>query len=203
MENKICYYCGYVADDGNQHIPMRFFFPKEFRENLIKVPSCKKHNRDIQELEKLALVYIIQGSDSEEATNHFLKKVIKDLERKEREKVKFALADEFDIETNTMLLKHPNTLSDYMKYVISGLFFRDTNKVLQGEIKIVCNKLIEEKNIFDVWKKGLRLQIALTQGNVSNKKIFDYKYVINKNFIHYWCCFYEQTEFISMIKIEG
>lgn len=200
MENKICYFCGNVADDGKQHIPMRFFFPKEFRENLITVPSCTKHNKDIQELEKRALVYIIQGSDSKEATNHFLKKVIKDLERKERENFRNDLVDEFDINSNTMLLKHPNTLSDYMKYVISGLYFHDNNKVLHGDIRILCNKLTDEISRFEIGKVNLKMHIELKQGNVSNRMVFDYKYSINNKYIHYWCCFYEQTEFIAIIK---
>lgn len=190
-----------MADDGDQHIPMKFFFPKMFRNNLITVPSCTKHNTEIQKLEERALIYILHGSNSEEAINHFKKAVITDLMREERGGFRNDLIDEFEIDSVSFKLKYPNTLSDYMKYVVAGLYYHNFNRVLKGDTRILCNKVIDEIPRFYIAKYNLINNIGSLKGESKNKMIFDYEYKINSKFIHYWCCFYEQTEFIGITKL--
>jgi hypothetical protein len=42
--DNICYYCGKSAVD-KEHVPPICFFPEGCREQLIKVPSCRVHNK--------------------------------------------------------------------------------------------------------------------------------------------------------------
>ncbi|MFG0677725.1 hypothetical protein [Delftia sp. WSY_7] len=41
--SRRCYYCGELAT-SREHAPPQSFFPKNFKLNLITVPSCEKHN---------------------------------------------------------------------------------------------------------------------------------------------------------------
>jgi hypothetical protein len=49
--NSNCYWCGKPAINMD-HCPPKNLFPILDSVNLIKVPSCKKHNNELSELEE-------------------------------------------------------------------------------------------------------------------------------------------------------
>lgn len=199
-DNDICYYCGGLANDGKQHIPMKGFFPENLRNNLITVPSCKKHNTGIQELENEARIYIASTSGAKYAEYIHVKKIQKDLSRKERRKLLNRILDNFDPLSNTFALENPEIILNFIKYIISGLFFHHNNEVLKSEIRIVCNKLSDQFFSYILLKNYLFELRDLIQGEALNKEIFNYKYTTGGKYSYWWCCFYERFETIAIIK---
>lgn len=58
---KICYWCGIeLTKDENkrEHVPPLGFFPKGYRNNLIRVPSCEKHNNNFSALDEKFQFYL-------------------------------------------------------------------------------------------------------------------------------------------------
>src|SRR4051794_39607737 len=61
--HKQCYFCGQVADGGVEHVPPRNLFPEkkdlpaespDYRKELITVPSCRKHNEKMSDVDQVA-----------------------------------------------------------------------------------------------------------------------------------------------------
>ncbi len=48
MKDNIRTYCYACTKESvsREHVPAQSFFPKGYRNNLITVPSCRKHNQD-------------------------------------------------------------------------------------------------------------------------------------------------------------
>lgn len=58
---KIFYWCGIeLTKDENkrEHVPPLGFFPKGYRNNLIRVPSCEKHNNNFPALDEKFQFYL-------------------------------------------------------------------------------------------------------------------------------------------------
>lgn len=58
---KICYWCGIeLTKDENkrEHVPPLGFFTKGYRNNLIRVPSCEKHNNNFSALDEKFQFYL-------------------------------------------------------------------------------------------------------------------------------------------------
>jgi hypothetical protein len=203
--NNICYYCGKIADGGKQHIPARNFFPNGMRENLIKVPSCKAHNQGIQKLEERCHFQFFIQSRSPEAEKHS-EKLINELDRPERKLFRDSLANNYrDIDSERGgLFIDMSVIDEYMKYLVSGLYFYHTNMINNGEIKLINNKEEPEK-FYNALCKFPGFNI-LKEGNACNKDIFNYKYCFfnPKNKINedsFWYLnFYKEISYIAVIN---
>lgn len=58
--NKTCYMCNNPAT-SKEHAPPKALFPKvaRFRKNLIKVPSCEKHNQELSNSDQILLELLV------------------------------------------------------------------------------------------------------------------------------------------------
>src|SRR5690606_27060812 len=78
-----CYWCGKQAI-GFEHVPPQNLFPKRYRNELIKVTACKKHNQDLSKIdERMRINIIILSHTSTVARKLFNEKIIKGIQRKE------------------------------------------------------------------------------------------------------------------------
>jgi len=66
-----CYFCGEPAVN-DQHVPGRQFFGENPPINLIKVPSCEKHNQDIAGEEGLFRAWAVGSDGVNERAKHIL-----------------------------------------------------------------------------------------------------------------------------------
>jgi hypothetical protein len=63
---KICYACE-AAKTSDEHVPAESFYPKEIRKNLIKVPSCSRHNNDTSDDDEYVRNLIVTQAENSEA----------------------------------------------------------------------------------------------------------------------------------------
>ena len=81
---KICYVCGAKAET-REHIPPTSWFPKGQKSSLITVPSCNRHNVELQHDQEYVRIIVV----TEQTTNHHARslshdKVIRSITRSER-----------------------------------------------------------------------------------------------------------------------
>lgn len=66
-----CYICG-APFYSVEHAPAKSFFPKDKRESLITVPSCKKHNEDMSiDDDYVRLIIASSIGNNKVAESHF------------------------------------------------------------------------------------------------------------------------------------
>ena len=85
---KICYWCGEGVPKvslTSEHVPPKCFFPKGYRNQLMTVPSCEKHNNDLSYLDEKFQFYFKAHKSNIVAKNDFLDKVVRGFKRKEKE----------------------------------------------------------------------------------------------------------------------
>lgn len=73
MKEEGCYVCGSEVV-GEEHVPPASYFPKGPKGQLIKVPSCKQHNYDLQHDQE----YVRAIVATEQSTNLFARKLSQD-----------------------------------------------------------------------------------------------------------------------------
>ena len=87
---RTCYMCDRAAT-SKEHIPPKCFFPekgeipvaKEYRKNLITVPSCDLHNLDKSDDDQYLLAVIASHFENQEVSQkHFSAKVVRSLIRR-------------------------------------------------------------------------------------------------------------------------
>lgn len=87
---NICYYCGLEANTA-EHVPPQGIFPrqkdspdgKDFRKQLIRVPSCENHNTDKSgEDEYLRYVLTTSLPSNAVAKHQFLIKIMRAIQRR-------------------------------------------------------------------------------------------------------------------------
>jgi hypothetical protein len=101
-----CYMCLEPAT-SSEHVPPRCLFPeskdvptgKDYRKNLLTVPSCDEHNSvKSKDDQFLLLVLLIHFKNNEVGQNHFASKLIRTLER--RSSLLGVLSNEQDVLIN-------------------------------------------------------------------------------------------------------
>jgi hypothetical protein len=68
---SVCCYCGASAD-SKDHLPPKSFFPKEFRKDLITVPSCSRCNNKFSSLDEKFRVFLSAEENRSAAGQHIL-----------------------------------------------------------------------------------------------------------------------------------
>ena len=76
-----CYWCGLEPVD-REHVPPLNIFPKLKRNNLITVPACEAHNKQLSRVDERMRFYLQAGSSTSEAFSEF-KNTVSALERPE------------------------------------------------------------------------------------------------------------------------
>lgn len=80
-KGRFCYTCGDPATT-TEHVPPKSFFPEGFRENLITVPSCYRHNNEnSSDVEYVRRILVNQFETSQEVIDLLNPKVWRSFKR--------------------------------------------------------------------------------------------------------------------------
>ncbi len=177
-----CYWCGNQAV-GFEHVPPQNLFPKGYRNELIKVSACKKHNQDLSKIdERMRINIIMLSHTSKVARILFNEKILTGIQREESKGLGIDIANNiFEkpegggyIRLNS---KHSHV---YIEKIIRGLYFHIYGDQFLGSTHHFWygfNDLSLSANAhfyyFELEKKYSKNWIA---GNSKNKEVFDYKY---------------------------
>ena len=211
---KICYWCGEnLSSETNQreHVPPLSFFPKGFRENLMTVPACQKHNSEFSELDEKFQFLIKAWRTNSVAENDLLDRVIRGLQRKEKEKFVKELEQKItrgniNGKGHLFLEINNNENEIFIEKIIRGIFFYHNEKPAKGIIQSISKRILNEgvNNIamIDFLKEDLNTQI-LTNGDFNNPDVFKYQYLNAHGMFAVFMQFYSEAEFIGWVFPEN
>lgn len=207
---KICYWCGIELNKETtrrEHVPPLGFFPKAYRNNLMTVPACEKHNNNFSQLDEKFQFYLKAHRSNSVANNDFLDKVVRGLRRKEKEGFLKSLSNNTGIgslnEKPQIFTKlEPFEADTFMEKIIRALYFYHKEEAAKGLIqwfsKYIHFEGIDSNSIIDELKRDLDENI-LKIGEFSNPEVFQYKYFDFKELFGVFINFYEGVEFIGWV----
>ncbi|EKD5161004.1 hypothetical protein OR235_004600, partial [Enterobacter cloacae] len=190
IENK-CYFCSNPAV-SREHIPPQGLFPKgfKFREELITVPSCKKHNEDKSDLDHRMLTFllgtskVISDEDFQEVTGRVSRGVVRNIATL----TNMSKGVHFLKETNTLCIENINNTEAVVNYddhrfyqecILRGLYLHEFNKIWGKELFIIPTSLFGFEESFkleyafgiDMLKEDFEKSFSASSKN----KVFQYK----------------------------
>lgn len=211
---KICYWCGIELTKpsiNREHVPPLCFFPKGYRNNLMTVPSCEKHNNHLSKLDEKFQFYLKAHRSNSVANNDFLDTVVRGLKRKEKE----GFVNSFNKNTGFGSINvspyifsklEPHEPDVFIEKIIRGLYFYHMEKPAQGIIQWVSKYIhfegIDSNSGVDFLKDGLDVRI-FKLGDFNNPEVFQYKFLNFQGSFMILMNFYEGVEFIGWILPKG
>lgn len=207
---KICYWCGIELSKTSikrEHVPPLGFFPKGYRNNLMTVPSCEKHNNHLSKLDEKFQFYLKMHRSNKVANNNFLDTVVRGLKRKEKQGFVNSFNKNtgigFTNEKPTIFSKlEPFEADTFMEKIICALYFYHKEEPAGGIIQWVSKYIhfdgIDSNSFVDSLKEDLNENI-LIQGEFSNSEVFQYKYIDLQGSFFLILNFYEGVEFICWV----
>jgi hypothetical protein len=208
---ELCYFCGKNAT-SKEHVPPKCIFPKlkdsldgkNYRENLITVPSCDRHNSDksnddIYLLYVLALNILSNQHGSHQAKTAVIKDILHNDSLLKRissniTEVTVEDVDEGNFNKTGAFKIEDERLNSALEHISKGLFFYHFQKIFDGEIKIISEFIItlpsthfesdlsiNLNNDRELIRKIMDVSLEKEPFYGSNKDIFKYKYVWNEN----------------------
>ena len=211
---KICYWCGIELSKDllrKEHVPPKGFFPKGYRNDLMTVPSCEKHNNHLSKLDEKFQFYLKLHKTNNVANKDFLDTVVRGLERKEKEGFVNSFNKNtgfgFIIESLNLFSKlEPFEPDIFIEKIIRGLYFYHMEEPAQGIIQWVSKFIhfegIDSNSGVDFLKDGLDERIFKT-GEYNNPEVFQYKYKDFQGSFSLIINFYEGVEFIGWVLPKG
>lgn len=202
-----CYICG-EPSTSSEHAPAKCFFPKEKRKNLIKVPSCFKHNEDTSKDDKYVRNIIAMSiGNNGVAQKLFLDKCVKSFQKSQ------GLYIETTKERKVILLEKQNKKTQksfafkinlerfeiVIKKIAYALFFSKYGTIWNKEFIIGTTSLLTEDLELDSIGKliaGIEKEALHFEGE--NLDVFKYIFLnpnsedIQNNILH--MVFYEGFE---------
>ena len=211
---KICYWCGIELTKpsiNREHVPPLCFFPKGYRNNLMTVPSCEKHNNHLSKLDEKFQFYLKAHRSNSVANNDFLDTVVRGLKRKEKEGFVKSFNDNTGIgsvnEKPQIFSKlEPFEPDTFIEKIIRALYFYHKEEPAEGIIqwfsKYIHFEGIDSNSFVDSLKEDLNENI-LTNGEFSNPEVFQYRYFDGAGIYCLLLNFYEGVEFIGWVLPKG
>ncbi|MHA6196408.1 hypothetical protein ACX3YG_18790 [Pseudomonas wadenswilerensis] len=211
-----CYYCG-EPSINREHVPPKCFFPegadKNYRVNLITVPSCELHNSGKSGDDQYMMIYFAAGARGldYEKIRPYIDKVCRTIKRTPHiisefsNQIKFIPADTsvpkvevdwYAPENAVELLCDPQRIGRFLAAVARGLFFEKNKAAWAGAVIVIPHFLGEL--ITDSGDNHTQLRSALInpEGALGdNKEIFYYDiFAADQSDIAYMVdmCFYQQ-----------
>ena len=207
---QICYWCGEnltSVTKQREHVPPLSFFPKGFRENLMTVPACGKHNNSFSELDEKFQFLIKAFRTNKVAENDLYDRVIRGLQRKEKQK----FVDELQRNTSfgkingkshLFLELNGNEPDIFIEKIIRGIYFYHNEKPAKGIIQSISKRFLYDGintiEGVDFLKEDLNPKI-LTNGDYKNPEVFKYQYLNFHNVFAIFMQFYTDAEFIGWV----
>lgn len=191
-----CYWCGNEVI-GFEHVPPKNLFPKGYRNELIKVPACKKHNQDLSKIdERMRINLIMLSHTSYVADKLFNEKILKGIQREESKGLGIDIANNIcqKPEGGGYVRVNSGHSHIYFEKIIRGLFFNIYGEHLSGTTNHFWNGFndwsLSANAHFYYFKIEKKYTGKWLSGNCKNKEVFDYKY--------YYCDIEEQF-FVIMV----
>lgn len=154
-KDEVCYWCGSLAT-SREHVPPKCLFPEEkdmkglfdksFRNNLITVPSCDKHNMK-KSYEDEYLMACLSGvvGNNDVAYVHNATKVKRAKERN-IDMIKIDVEDILKVEEKEFPIQWVTVdnykLTHSFEAIARALYFHELNKNFTGECKVISKILI-------------------------------------------------------------
>lgn len=212
MENKIikeldynsntCYRCSKFPT-SKEHVPPVCLFPekkdnptKDFRRNLITVPSCKKHNSKKSNNDEFLLVCLASSiQTNNHGYKHYSTKIKRTLTRSNYKFLDKIIKDYSELNIvdeqgqNMKVLKGKadiERLNDCFKSIMYGLYYQQFNSRFIGEIKLYNNFVIPETtnqmSLIKLIERTFENDKKLTPILGENPEIFTYQFAEKDNF---------------------
>jgi len=187
-------------ETSKEHVPPKCLFPEkkdlpdgfDFRTNLIKVPSCDKHNSQKSMDDEYFLFLLLSATQgNEDKQNHFDTKLVRAIERKPHV-YEFFLKDMKEVTIPTGDGKYEQAavfrvdaprLENIVRHMSSGIFFHHYQKKWNGTFRMFTNSMFDmtSNNASEVNKTIHEVAAKISQAFGSevahgkNGNIFSYK----------------------------
>jgi len=208
-----CYFCGKEAVT-KEHVPPKSMFPSHMRQDLIKVPSCKKHNNEKSGNDEY-FRYLVMGQSkivmSQKRFKTLLNNLLRSIKRKPaltvallNTKKKIRIMDNGNIVENTIKVDEVR-LNDSLEAISKGIYYFECNQIFNGITQIYAldvaftdnndREILYFENQKEVNRKILNnFKDAQFKGN--NPIVFKYRNVIQEKsaFIH--LRFYNEIDYV-------
>lgn len=200
MKNT-CYFCGEPAT-SEEHVPPRAIFPKpkdspdgkDYRRNLLKVPSCDEHNSaKSKDDEYLLYVLALCLPSNEVGQNQFLTKVQRAAQRKpallqslmlEFENVQIHDTENDTWEKSIAIRPNEERLVNQFTHISKAIYYVETGERWPGTVSVLIEFLLSLTNV----DRNARLEevvrlttefLAKASHEGDNKEVFSYQFVEN------------------------
>ncbi|MBJ9270241.1 hypothetical protein HV032_11145 [Citrobacter freundii] len=190
-ENK-CYFCSAPAV-SREHIPPQGLFPSGaiFREELITVPSCKKHNENKSDLDHRMLTFLVGTSSvvSDEDFQGVVGRVSRGVVRNTKTLTTMSKGIHFYKDTNTLYIENIHDTEAVIDYhdhrfyqecILRGLYYNEYSEIWGKDLFIIPTSLFGFGDSFKLLSYSLGLDILESEikkdlKTSSKNKVFQYK----------------------------
>lgn len=175
----------YMCDAGRtmrEHVPPIAFFPKNYRKNLITVPSCPDHNtRNSKDVEYVRNVIVSHIDTNDIARSHFQEKVMRSFKRSPK------LFTQTFKDANPIIVDAQETgvyncdlprFNLVMKAIAHAVYFKNFGNTYTNQWEIFSPSLISPQALlqgqpdgYDQLRRLLR-QVSLTELRMPQPEVF-------------------------------
>ena len=192
-----CYFCGIEATT-DEHAPPRCIFPKakdspegkDYRKNLIKVPSCEAHNTEkSKEDEYLLYILAMCLPSNEVAKNQFLTKIRRAIERRPKlldrlliQQQEVTVHDTIKDEWHKTIAIKPeeHRLVSVFTHIAKALYFYEKKQIWKGGVSVLIEFMLsftdvaqnEQQNNLE---KELNNMLQAVPYKGDNQDVFSYQ----------------------------
>jgi hypothetical protein len=220
MKNAIeeCYFCGAPAT-SREHVPPKCLFPEEkytpgknYRNDLITVPSCKLHNsKKSKDDEYFVFVLTANIQSNSEGQQHFIRSVVKGLERSPyivrtfiKEPKPILVQTNEGIQDSISFSPDHERMNKIVEHITRALYYYHyKTNVKNSEFQLiyysgVVNNESDNSQRIEFESKIKQLSSGIPYCGC-NTKIFRYKHFIANNQFYMIMEFYEGFSIVSRI----
>lgn len=197
--NDRCYYCGCEATT-KEHVPPRAIFPKQkdlpggrdYRKELIKVPSCEKHNTEKSRDDEYLLYVLVMNLPSNYlAKSQFLTKVRRAIERRPKLLERLLLKTQEVVVHDTVndawyktmaIQPEERRLVGIFTCIAKALYFHEKTCLWPGNVSVLSEFMLSFKDIEQNERQSLMVQqlntvLSDVPFKGENPDIFSYQFV--------------------------
>ena len=217
-----CCFCGAQAT-SREHVPPKYLFPEakytpglDYRNKLITVPSCKKHNsKKSKDDEYFVFILAANIQSNDEGQQHFIKSVVKGLERKPyiiktflQNTKPVLIQSRQGIEKSVAYTPDHRRVNSIIEHITRALYYYHYDKnSFNYEFQLIYYSGLMENESDNTQRIEFEERIKLLSRDVpyngENRKIFRYKQFIVNNIFYLLMDFYEGITIVSRIRIIG
>lgn len=206
--SDICYLCG-KDKFSMEHVPAKCFFPEgsEYRKDLIKVPSCKKHNEDTsKDDEYVRNIICMSIGNNSIAFNQFIDKVLESFQHSPALKSQtFQKVQQVYIKGRGQNIKpvlsfqiDRERFDKVMKKIAYALYYHEYGEVWQRGLFVATEFLLDnnmQQDEFGEMIQEIKPQLVIPEFDGENPKVFQYKFrETTTEDVILWMKFYEGFE---------